>query len=81
VGAVWDVGRTSDRGSFALPYYLRHGWFGLVLGLGGAFSIMAWYDDNPGFAGFVAIATVIAALCVFLFVDEPRRRRMKGPKE
>lgn len=52
----------------------RHQHFGVVLGVGGAFAVTAWYDDNPLFAAILAAATIVAALAVYLRVDRRKRR-------
>jgi hypothetical protein len=48
--------------------------FGVVIGLGGAFAIMAWYDDNPWLAAVLAVATIGAALVTYWRYDRPARR-------
>ncbi len=52
--------------------------FGVVIGLGGAFAIMAFYDDNPWLAAVLAGATIIAALFTYWRYDRPARRDSGG---
>ena len=39
--------------------------WGVVLGVGGAFAITAWYADNPVLALVIAVITVAATLVVY----------------
>ena len=39
--------------------------WGVVLGVGGAFAITAWYADNPVLALVIAVITIVATLVVY----------------
>jgi hypothetical protein len=52
--------------------WLNKGNFGVVLGVGGALSIIAWYDDNPVLAGLLAALTIAGALYVYWKFDRPQ---------
>jgi hypothetical protein len=52
--------------------------FGVVLGVGGAFAITAFYDDKPALAALVAAITIVSSLIVYLKVDRQRRSGRRG---
>ena len=39
--------------------------WGVVLGVGGAFAITAWYADNPVLAAVIAVITIVSTLVVY----------------
>ena len=57
-----------------MRHYLRKGTFGVVLGVGGAFTIVAYDNGNPSGAAIYAALTVVAALAVLLLIDGPPRK-------
>lgn len=51
--------------------YLRNGW-GVILGVGGAFAITAYYADNPVLAAVIAVITLIATVVAYLRTRDTR---------
>jgi Flp pilus assembly protein TadB len=51
--------------------YVKNGW-GVILGVGGAFAITAWYADNPVLAAVIAVITIVATIVAYVRTRETR---------
>jgi hypothetical protein len=54
---------------------LKFGWLALVLGGGGAFTLLSLLSDDPFGAAVLAGIVLVLALATLLFPDDARPRR------